>query len=50
MPTRFYDHIILTAHSDEQIENMITTVRNIARAGIPIYGYCQVSVGIRGEE
>ena len=25
---------------DEQIENMIHTVRNIARAGIPIFGYC----------
>jgi len=24
---------------DQQIENMITTVRNIARAGIPIFGY-----------
>jgi mannonate dehydratase len=24
---------------DEQIENMIYTVRNIARAGIPIFGY-----------
>lgn len=24
---------------DEQIDNMITTVRNIARAGIPIFGY-----------
>src|SRR6266536_1960209 len=26
-------------HFYEQIENMTTTVRNIARAGIPIFGY-----------
>ncbi len=40
VPTSFYDHIMLNGpHRDEQIENMIYTVRNIARAGIPIFGY-----------
>ena len=40
VPTNFYDHIMLNGpRRDEQIENMIYTVRNIARAGIPIFGY-----------
>ena len=40
VPTSFYDHIMLNGpRRDEQIENMITTVRNMARAGIPIFGY-----------
>ncbi|MBT5628204.1 MAG: mannonate dehydratase, partial [Chloroflexi bacterium] len=40
VPTTFYDHIMLNGPKrDEQIDNMITTVRNIARAGIPIFGY-----------
>ncbi len=40
VPTSFYDHIMLNGpNRDEQIENMIATVRNIARAGIPIFGY-----------
>jgi len=40
VPASFYDHIMLGGpRRDEQIENMITTVRNIARAGIPIFGY-----------
>jgi D-mannonate dehydratase len=48
VPTRFYHHIMLNGPKrDEQIENMIATVRNIARAGIPIFGYCEISVGIR---
>ena len=39
VPTAFYDHIMLNGpRRDEQIENMIYTVRNIARAGIPIFG------------
>ena len=43
VPTRFCDHIMRNGlRRDEQIENMIDTVRNIARAGIPIIGYCQV--------
>ncbi|HEX3811774.1 MAG TPA: mannonate dehydratase [Mycobacteriales bacterium] len=40
VPTSFYDQIMLNGpRRDEQIENMIATVRNIARAGIPIFGY-----------
>ncbi len=40
IPTVFYDHIMLNGpRRDEQIENMIFTVRNMARAGIPIFGY-----------
>jgi mannonate dehydratase len=40
VPTAFYDHIMLNGpRRDEQIENMIHTIRNIARAGIPIFGY-----------
>ena len=40
VPTNFYDHIMLNGpRRDEQIENMIFTVRNMARAGIPIFGY-----------
>ena len=40
VPSNFYDHIMLNGPKrDEQIENMIETVRNIARAGIPIFGY-----------
>ena len=36
VPKRFYDHIMLNGPKrDEQIENLIVTVRNIARAGIP---------------
>ncbi len=40
VPTSFYEDIMLGGPKrDEQIENMIATVRNIARAGIPIFGY-----------
>ncbi len=40
VPTSFYDHIMLNGpERDRQIENMLETVRNIARAGIPIFGY-----------
>ncbi|MBT4073698.1 MAG: mannonate dehydratase [Chloroflexi bacterium] len=40
VPTNFYDHIMLNGPKrDEQIEIMVATVRNIARAGIPIFGY-----------
>ena len=40
VPANFYDQIMLNGpRRDEQIENMIYTVRNIARAGIPIFGY-----------
>ena len=40
VPTNFYHHVMLNGPKrDEQIENMIYTIRNIARAGIPIFGY-----------
>ena len=40
VPPYFYDQVMLGGpRRDEQIENMIYTVRNIARAGIPIFGY-----------
>lgn len=40
VPTSFYDHIMLNGPKrDQQIENMIYTIRNIAKAGIPIFGY-----------
>lgn len=40
VPTQFYDHIMLGGPKrDQQVENMIYTVRNMARAGIPIFGY-----------
>ena len=40
VPTSFYDHIMLNGtRRDQQIENMIITVKNIARAGIKILGY-----------
>jgi mannonate dehydratase len=40
VPPHFYNHIMLGGpRRDQQIENMIYTVRNIARAGIPIFGY-----------
>ena len=39
-PITMRDHIITGGPKrDEQLENMIATVRNIARAGIPIYTY-----------
>lgn len=40
VPTRFYDKAMLGLPGrDEQIENMQTTIRNIGKAGIPIFGY-----------
>ena len=40
VPTHFYDHIMLNGPKKNiQIEKMIYTIRNIARAGIPIFGY-----------
>ena len=40
VPLSFYDQVMLGGPDrDRQIENMIYTVRNIARAGIPIFGY-----------
>ncbi len=40
VPRHFYDHVILGGpKKDEQIEKMIKTITNIARAGIPRFGY-----------
>jgi mannonate dehydratase len=40
VPPEFYDKAMLGLPGrDEQIENMQTTIRNIGRAGIPIFGY-----------
>jgi mannonate dehydratase len=40
VPPHFYDHIMLNGpRRAQQIENMIYTVRSIAAAGIPIFGY-----------
>src|SRR5579871_3538965 len=40
VPVHFYDQIMLGQKGRErQLENMIATVRNMGRAGIPILGY-----------
>lgn len=40
VPASFYSQIVLGGPDRErQIENMVATVRNIARAGIPLFGY-----------
>jgi mannonate dehydratase len=40
VPVRFYDKIMLGQDGRErQLENMMATVRNMGRAGIPILGY-----------
>ena len=40
VPVSFYDDVMLGGpRRDEQIENMVYTIRNMARAGIPIFGY-----------
>ncbi len=40
VPISFYDDIMLGGPKrDRQIENMVHTVRNVARAGIPVFGY-----------
>ncbi len=40
VPIKFYDKVMLGLPGrDEQIENMATTIRNIGKAEIPIFGY-----------
>ena len=40
VPSHFYDQIVLGGpNREQQIENMIETIRNIGTAGIPIFGY-----------
>ncbi|MCX6048582.1 MAG: mannonate dehydratase [Chloroflexi bacterium] len=47
VPIKFYDKIMLGKPGrDEQIENMQTTIRNMGRAGIPIFGYHFVVTGV----
>ena len=47
VPTKFYNKAMLGLPGrDEQIEHMQTTIRNIGRAGIPIFGYHFVVAGV----
>ena len=47
VPRGFYDRIMLGQNGRErQLENMIRTVRNVARAGIPILGYNFMPAGV----
>jgi len=46
-PIKFYDKIMLGKPGrDEQIEHMQTTIRNMGRAGIPIFGYHFIATGV----
>lgn len=47
VPRKFYDRAMLGLPGrDEQIEHMATTIRNIGRAGIPIFGYNWMPNGV----
>ena len=47
VPWRFYDRIMLgTAGRERQLDNMIHTVRAVARAGVPILGYAFMPNGV----
>lgn len=47
VPIRFYDEIMLGGEGRErQLENMAATIRNMARAGIPILGYHWMPNGV----
>src|SRR5579871_4205037 len=47
VPIRFYDKIMLGQEGRErQLENMIATVRNMGKAGIPILGYHWMPNGV----
>lgn len=47
VPIKFYDKIMLGKPGrDEQIENMQATIRNMGRAGIPVFGYHFVVTGV----
>jgi mannonate dehydratase len=47
VPVSFYDKIMLGLPGRErQLENMIATIRNIGRAGIPIFGYHWMPNGV----
>lgn len=47
VPVSFYDDIMLGGdRQEEQMEHMKTTVRNMGRAGIPIFGYHWMPSGV----
>lgn len=47
VPISFYDDIMLgRAGCEEQLENMKTTIRNMGRAGIPMFGYHWMPSGV----
>ena len=47
VPASFYDKILLGSPGREaQLENMAQTIRNMARAGIPILGYAFMPSGV----
>lgn len=47
VPIKFYDKIMLGKPGrDEQIEHMSTTIRNMGKAGIPVFGYHWAATGV----
>ena len=47
VPVRFYNKIMLGQEGrEEQLENMQETIRNMGRAGIPIFGYHFIATGV----
>jgi len=47
VPQRFYDKVMLGLPGcEEQMEHMAATIRNIGKAGIPIFGYCWMPNGV----
>jgi mannonate dehydratase len=47
VPIKFYDKIMLGLPGrDEQIGHIATTIRNLGRAGIPIFGYHFIVTGV----
>ena len=50
VPTAYYDKCMLGLPGrDEQIDNMHKTIRNLGKAGIPIFGYHWASSGVARE-
>lgn len=47
VPIKFYDKVMLGLPGrDEQIENMTKTIRNMGKAGIPVFGYHWATTGV----
>lgn len=47
VPIRFYEDVMLgRAGRDEQLEHMKSTIRNLGRAGIPMFGYHWAPAGV----